>query len=106
TLTANSDGSATLSGTFTSGTLSIPVTGTISAYQFGGSLGYHANFSFSGTVLNPFNPLAGYAVTYLGVLFQSNQHATTSGQLQPVVSDNPIGAIVTQPSTPVSGNWF
>ena len=41
-LTANSDGSSSLQGTFWSGTLSIPVFGTVGPYQWGGSSGFTA----------------------------------------------------------------
>jgi hypothetical protein len=110
-VTINSDGTATLTGTFTSGTLSIPVTGTVGSYHFGGPLGFTATLSISGAVYSPIpgggtNYDMGYSVTFNGTLYQNDQHASVAGQLQVVVSDDLPVAIMNQPYSPVSGPWF
>jgi hypothetical protein len=103
--TANSDGSYSLMGTFTSGTLLIAVTGHVDPYSYVGSGTFTANFSFVGINLDP-NGSGGFSATFHGVLSQTNQHASASGQLQVCVSNNLIGCVLNQPYTHVSGNWF
>jgi hypothetical protein len=95
--TANADGSYTLQGTFGSGTLSIPVTGTLGLYYLGGPLGFSANLSFSGIDTR----VTGYHVFFSGVVTQSYQHANISGGLR--VFYPPIPPLN---ATPVSGMWF
>jgi hypothetical protein len=99
-LTLNNDGTASFTGRFFfSGTPitdpGIDVSGTISTFQRGGSLGFEANISFHGTDMN-----TGESIEYQGLLFMNSQHATTYGTLYHCIPN------VSCMPTSVTGTFF